>query len=250
MNVRSGRGIKEPRSRLGSWYGPRGCAGPTATVFFVGVSSLPVRPRLPSLRPFSVGTGLFVGVAVGIVAHHLAPGVSVPGSDVGLAPAVGFLVLLAVWVALEQVPAVVDRLLLARGHYALVVVALAPVVVVLVGDASGVVTFTEATRLQTVGFTLIGLFATAATTGQRARLLRERESVAIAVEAVESRWRRLALTFLAFVLSYGAFGLVYPAAVSVWSFLGVVFGLGLGMLVVGEHRVELVAHTRGMPTST
>jgi hypothetical protein len=95
-----------------------------------------VRPRLPSLRPFSVGTGLFVGVCAGLLTHQFAPPVETPdvglGPSPGLAPGVGFLVLLGVWVALEQVPEAVDRALLARGHYLLAAAGVVPAIAVLV----------------------------------------------------------------------------------------------------------------------
>lgn len=209
-----------------------------------------MRPRLPSLRPFSVGTGLFVGVAVGIVAHRLAPDVSVPdvglGPSVGLGPAVGFLSLLAVWVVLEQVPDMVDRLLLTRGHYALGVFALCPALAVLLVDATGVATLSEGARLQAVAVTLVGLLATAAATSQRARLLCEREAVELVVEAVETQWRRLAATIATFVGFYAGLAAVYPGTVSLATFVGVAFGLGVGSLVVGEQRVDLTVLDSGL----
>jgi hypothetical protein len=203
-----------------------------------------VRPRLPSLRPFSVGTGLFAGVCAGLLAHHLAPGITIP--DVGLAPAVGFLTLLGVWVALEQVPAVVDRLLLGRGHYALGVLALCPALAVLLVDATDVAARSEGARLQAVAVTLVGLLATAAATSQRARLLCERETVELVVEAVETQWRRLAVTAASFVVCYAGFAAVYPAVFSVASFVGGALGLGIGSLVVGEQRVDLTVLDRGL----
>ncbi|MFC7228033.1 hypothetical protein N0B31_11525 [Salinirubellus salinus] len=209
-----------------------------------------MRPRLPSLRPFSVGTGLFAGVCAGLLAHHLAPGVAIPdlgsGPGVGLAPAVGFLVLLGVWVALEQVPEAVDRLLLARGHYALGAFALCPALAVLVVDATGAVALAEATRVQALVVALVGLAATSAATGQRARLLREREAVELAVEAVEVRRRRLAVTAASFVVFYAGFAAVYPAVFSVASFVGMAIGLGVGAFVVGERRVDLTVLDRGL----
>jgi hypothetical protein len=201
---------------------------------------------MPSIRPFSVGTGLFVGVAAGIVAHRLAPGGSVPGGDVGLAPAVGFLTLLGVWLALEQVPDVVDRLLLGRGHYALGVLALCPALAVLLVDATDVAALSEGARLRAVAVTLVGLLATAAATSQRARLLREREAVELVVEAVETQWRRLAVTTATFLGFYTGLAAVYPRTVSLATFVGVAFGLGIGSLVVGEQRVDLTVLDRGL----
>lgn len=204
----------------------------------------PVRPRLPSLRPFSVGTGLFVGVCTGLLAHQFGPPVDLP--DVGLGPAVGFLVLLGVWVALEQVPSTVDRALLARAHYLLALVGVLPAVAVLVVDLTGTVALSEGTRLQALAVALVGLLATSAATGQRARLLRERESVALVVEAVEAQGRRLALTAVCFVVFYTGFTVVYPDVFSVASFVGIAIGLGIGALLVGEQRVDLVVLDRGL----
>ena len=203
-----------------------------------------MRPRLPSLRPFSVGTGLFVGVCAGLLAHQFGPPIDIP--DVGLGPAVGFIVLLGVWVALEQVPNAVDRALLARAHYLLAVAAVLPAVAVLVVDVTGTVALSDGTRLQALAVALVGLLATSAATGQRARLLRERESVALVVEAVEAQWRRLVLTAVCFVVFYAGFAVVYPDVFSVASFVGIAIGLGVGALLVGEQRVDLVVLDRGL----
>lgn len=209
-----------------------------------------MRPRLPSLRPFSVGTALFVGVCAGLLTHQLGPPVEIPdvglGPSVGLAPGVGVLTLLGVWLALEQVPNGVDRALLARGHYLLAVAGVLPTVVVLVVDASGVATISEAIRLQALAVTLVGLLATTAATGGRARLLREREAVELVVAAVEAQWRRLAVTAASFVVFYTGLAALYPEAFSLASFVGLAIGLGIGALVVGERRVDLTVLDRGL----
>ena len=209
-----------------------------------------MRPRLPSLRPFSVGTGLFVGVCAGLLTHRFGPPLEIPdvglGPSPGFAPGVGFLVLLGVWVALEQVPEAVDRVLLAHGHYALTVAGVLPTVGVLVVDASGVTVLSEATRLQALAVALVGLLATSAATGQRASLLREREPVELVVSAVEAQRYRLALTAVVFLVCYTGFALVYPDAFSLASFVGVAIGLGIGALLVGERRVDLTVLNRGL----
>jgi hypothetical protein len=203
-----------------------------------------VRPRIPSLRPFSVGLGLFAGVCVGVVVNRLGPSVDLSG--VGLGPGVGLLTLLAVWVALEQFPETVDRVLLARGHYALAVAAVLPPLAVLAVDATDAAALTEVTRIGALTVALTGLLATAAATGQHARLLRERESAALVVTAVEVQWPRLAATAATFVVFYAGFAVVYPEAFSLATFVGLAIGLGVGALLVGEKRVELSALDGGL----
>lgn len=197
-----------------------------------------MRPRTPSLDPFSASFGLFVGAwTVALVVWRW------PATPIEAVP-VGALVALVVWAGVEQVPALVDRALSYPVHLLVAGLAIVPIVVVLWAVENAIVT--DALAAPTFGISITGLVATVAAGSRRARVVCERERTHLTLAASEPRRRRAVLTFFVMVATYGALDLVAGDHLSLWSVVGLAIGVSVGTLFIGQQSVELVALDTGL----
>lgn len=199
-----------------------------------------MRPRIPSLDPFSASFGVFVGTWAGLLVTWLAPSRSFSALGAGV------LVAVVTWAAIEQIPAFVDRALVRRLHLVVAGLAALPVVVGRWATTRAMVASSSPVLLLAFVVALAGLAATVAGTSRRARVFRDREPVHLTLNAVESRRRRAALTFLTMVAVYTVLEFVAGDLLSLWSVVGLAGGVTVGTLLVGRQRVELVALDSGL----
>lgn len=199
-----------------------------------------MRPRIPSVDPFSVSLGVFLGTWAALVVAWLAPFPSIGVAGVGV------FVALVTWSTVEQVPAFVDGALVHRLHLVVAGLAALPLVVSLLLVERSAVASSSPVLLLAFAVAIAGVAAVITGTSRRARVFRDRERVHLTLTAVEPRWRRAALTLVTMLAVYTVLGVVAGDLLSLWSVVGLAGGVTLGTLVVGRQRVDLVALDSGL----
>ncbi|WP_255197131.1 hypothetical protein [Halorarius litoreus] len=199
-----------------------------------------MRPRLPSVDPFSASFGVFLGTWAALVVAWQVP------SLLAVVAGLGVLVALVTWVGVEQVPAFVDGALVHRLHLVVAGLAALPLVASLLLVERTAVARSSPVLLLAFAVAIAGFAAVVTGTSRRARVFRDRERVHLTLSAVEPRRRRAALTLVTMLAVYAVLGVVAGDLLSLWSVVGLVSGVSVGTLVVGRQRVDLVALDSGL----
>lgn len=203
-----------------------------------------MRPRLPTLQPFSVAFGCFAGTCVVLAVPWLWSTSLARGVQYGL------LVALLAWVALEQIPDAVNRAVLARLHWWLALVGSLPAVGLLGAGYFGEHAPGDALLFRALVVALVGLVSANLGAGRRAAVYHRTRTVHANVRAVKSRRYEIAASLVSGVVTWGVLRLAFGNAISTASLVGgtvgTVIGASIGIAIIDDRAVELVALDDGL----
>lgn len=203
-----------------------------------------MRPRLPSADSFSLTVGV-VTAAVVVGALVVAPGVDVPVEEpLG---ALGVVVAISVWTALEQIPERVDATLRWRLHVASTGLLLLPILVAVGGRLTGLVSDVGPTATWAfVGLALGGILVGVVGEFRRVRTLADGVPIHAVVTAQQPRWQQLVYPLLGAVPTLAVMSYLLDGSVGVGSVVGFVLGTLAIVFFTGPETTELAAIDSGL----